>query len=214
MGRVGITTAAVAALVAVSTGTSTALPMPALPAFLQATETRDQTFARRQAAAAHVQAGIELLKEHKVDEAEQRFRQAIALAPEDDGAHGRLAWTLLRRGRWVEAEAACREAVLLNPEHALWHGLLGRVLQGQRRLADAEAAYREALRLAPRADVWHGELARTLNDQKRWTEGEIARAGRPSSTRRTPTGAACWRRRLALSIAGPRPRPPAGRRFG
>jgi hypothetical protein len=81
MGRVGITTAAVAALVAVSTGTSTAaLPMPALPAFLQATETRDQTFARRQAAAAHVQAGIELLKEHKVDEAEQRFRQAIALA--------------------------------------------------------------------------------------------------------------------------------------
>lgn len=82
-------------------------------------------------------------------EAERAARRALALAPENAGAHGNLSLALEALGRLPEAVAGFRRVLELNPEDALTHYHLGRIYTQAQRYDRAQASYAEALRLDP-----------------------------------------------------------------
>jgi hypothetical protein len=81
--------------------------------------------------------------------AEQAYRRALDLAPEDPDALNNLAWLLLEGGTALEeaeslARAATRHA---GPDLPLVLDTLGRVLRARGQCSEAEATFREALEL-------------------------------------------------------------------
>jgi Flp pilus assembly protein TadD len=87
-------------------------------------------------------------REGALDEAERRFRKAIALNPVFADAYNNLGALLIEAGRSSEAGAVIERAVRLSPGDAQLHFNLGLALET---LEPARAAreYREALRLRP-----------------------------------------------------------------
>lgn len=100
------------------------------------------------------------------DKAEQAYRKAIELDPEDS-----LIWISLglllhtHMNRFDEAEDAYRKAVEIDPKFTLaWYGL-GCLLNFQNRFTEAEEACRRAIDLDPNyAKAWNG-LGNLLKDQ-------------------------------------------------
>jgi serine/threonine protein kinase/Tfp pilus assembly protein PilF len=96
---------------------------------------------------------------------------AVALRPENSGAHGYLSQALRLLGQHDEAIAEAREAVALRPKSAEAYVMLARALQAK---GDADAAsveFREALRLAPDDAEIHREFGLLLATQGNLKEG-------------------------------------------
>ncbi|WP_018746223.1 tetratricopeptide repeat protein [Chitiniphilus shinanonensis] len=138
--------------------------LPALRAGLQASEP----------APVHLALADLLARRGEVQAAEQHFRQAIALVPDDAVAPANLA--LLLEGQWRddEAEQWYRVALARAPEAAPIHANFAGLLARQGRLAEAEAAYRRALALDPRVPLTHSNLGVLLAGQGRDAEAEDA----------------------------------------
>jgi len=100
----------------------------------------------------HLSAGLLLEKQEKFADAEQEYKQALALdAGSLDAATG-LANIYMRGRRFPEAEAELRKIVAAHPDDAAAHVQLGRVLAAQGKNDDAIAELQTGGRLAP-ADV-------------------------------------------------------------
>jgi len=110
------------------------------------------------------------------EEAEQAFRCAIKLDPQDPDPRYGLGKLLQERlKRYDEAEQAYRSAIDLDPRfpHA-WNNL-GYLLKDLRRFDEAEYAYRRALELDPRLPhPWNGLGNLLREDLKRYEEAEQA----------------------------------------
>jgi Tfp pilus assembly protein PilF len=102
--------------------------------------------------------GTFLASVHRLNEAEEKIREAIRLDPSDSAAYISLGNLLRDRGRLQEAESAYREALRYDARNSHIHYDLGLVLDEAHRPAEAEEAFKQAVEYAPRDP----ELLRTL----------------------------------------------------
>jgi tetratricopeptide (TPR) repeat protein len=87
----------------------------------------------------------------KLPEAEQEFREALALKPNSPEAHYNLGNILLRQRRPAEAEPFFREALRLKPNLAYAQFNLALSLEDQGRSGEAARAYEAYLVADPKA---------------------------------------------------------------
>ena len=85
----------------------------------------------------------------KFDEAEVRYRQAIALKPDYAQALNNLAVTLKQLGRIEEAEDSYRQAISVWPDYAEAHSNLSILLTEAGRLDEAEISCKQAVSIKP-----------------------------------------------------------------
>jgi tetratricopeptide (TPR) repeat protein len=97
---------------------------------------------------AHLAAGRLLEDANKFAEAEQEYKQALALDPASDALTG-LANIYMRGRRFVEAEEYLRKLVAAHPDNAAAHVQLGRVLAAENKNDHAIAELQAGERLAP-----------------------------------------------------------------
>lgn len=93
--------------------------------------------------------GAKLMEVGRPALAEDQFRRALNLTPDDPDAIGDLCHALLALGRYGEAEALLRQAVERAPGTAGLRVNLGSALFGLGRPGEAEAEYRAALAIEP-----------------------------------------------------------------
>ncbi|HLQ59473.1 MAG TPA: FG-GAP-like repeat-containing protein [Gemmatimonadales bacterium] len=87
--------------------------------------------------------GLEHLQRGRLAEAEQEFRQVIALAPRDPLGYANLGLTYLRAGRYADAEVQLKRARRLDPKNpdialitAKLYSLMGRPTEAHQVLAE------------------------------------------------------------------------------
>ncbi len=87
--------------------------------------------------------GLEHLQRGRLAEAEQEFRNVIALAPRDPLGYANLGLTYLRAGRYADAEVQLKRARRLDPANpdialitAKLHSLMGRPTDAHQVLAE------------------------------------------------------------------------------
>jgi tetratricopeptide (TPR) repeat protein len=98
------------------------------------------------------------------DEAEARYREALALAPELARGHHGLARALAARSRLSEAMEAAQQAVRLNPRDLEIHHTIGFIYERQRLFEEAAGAYTNYVNLLPNKD---------RSEKADWSRSEI-----------------------------------------
>ena len=93
--------------------------------------------------------GAVLGKTGRKHEAVDAYQTAVALSPQDAGAHNNLGNTLKALSRLDEAEASYNQAIALKPDFAEALNNLGNTLKALSRLDEAEASYNQAIALKP-----------------------------------------------------------------
>lgn len=125
-------------------------------------------------AEAHNNHGVMLQRLGRLQDAEDAFREALALRDDYLEARYNLALVLHATHRLPEAEAEYRRALTIHPAHAESHHNLGNVLKILGRLQEAEIAYRQALAIRPQYPLALNNLAGVLNLCERYVEAELA----------------------------------------
>jgi tetratricopeptide (TPR) repeat protein len=90
-------------------------------------------------------AAVSALGLNRWEDAENYWRQSIAVKPDFVDAYNNLGILLKGLNRLLEAEAMFRSVAAIRPDQAQAYNNLGAVLYGLKRLHDAEAAYRQAI---------------------------------------------------------------------
>lgn len=93
--------------------------------------------------------GVGALRSGDAAQAEQFFRDCVALSPSDAQGYLLLAITLDQAGRRDEALDLAREATILEPSFADAHSVLGNLVHQRGELDDALTHYRTALTFEP-----------------------------------------------------------------
>ena len=152
----------------------------------EATELRNQIAQWRDAEATLVHfepTAQALLKEGKIREGMQAYRELVALHPKEAVHHLQMADALLQAGLGEAAREEARTAVTLEPKSALAektladvleYDVVGRKFRPGSDYAGAEAAFREAQKLDPEDHSITGNLAILLeydHDGRRYGEG-------------------------------------------
>ncbi len=106
--------------------------------------------------AAWMVAGMFYSQLQHTDEAEEAYRKAIALAPQDLRPYKMLAWVLAVSDHEDEARQLWQECVKANPQSADAHGSLASILLYQKQYAQAAAEYETAIKLG--ANTWTNKL--------------------------------------------------------
>lgn len=104
----------------------------------------------------------------RVVDAEQSFREALALLPGDAGLAADLATTLVGQHRFKDALPFAREAVSLRPTVAAYQALLGFVADRLDLLSEARRALETARELAPNDPETHSVLGFHLLRTAEW----------------------------------------------
>jgi predicted O-linked N-acetylglucosamine transferase (SPINDLY family) len=120
----------------------------------------------------HKAQGDSLLKEGRLDDAAQCYRQAIALDEQDAQAHHKLGDIFYERRSLADAETCYRRALEIKPDFVEALLDLGLALDEQGRFADAEVCYRRAIEYKPNYALAHFNLGVTLRSQGRLLEAE------------------------------------------
>ncbi len=90
---------------------------------------------------AHADLGLAYLLGGRLEDAQQQFEAAVAVAPDEWDHHCDLGSVLARRGDFVRAETELKTAVLLGPEMAEPHEQLAEFYLDQNRTAKAAETY-------------------------------------------------------------------------
>lgn len=106
----------------------------------------------------------------RLPEAEQIYRQVLAVAPGHADSWHLLGVIAHQCGNQVEAIRLIREAIRLAPRAADFHANLGEAYRTIREFAPALAAFEEALRLNPQQLAARSNLAIALIDLHRYDE--------------------------------------------
>jgi len=118
--------------------------------------------------------GLVLRKTNRFTQAEETYRRALELNPDDARRHNNFGNLLSDMQRPSEAEVEYRRALKLKPDYPEALHNLGLLLIDIGRLSEAEAAYRSALELKPDYIEAHLHLGNLLNESKRLPEAEAA----------------------------------------
>ncbi len=122
------------------------------------TETSEQDATRL------IEEGHALEAEGKLDEAMQRYLEAIRLAPNPARAHLNLGNVLLLKGDLPGALDAFRTAIKFKPDYAGAYYNIGNALMGNDQLDEAVASYRRALEIQPEYAEVHCALGVALKE--------------------------------------------------
>jgi tetratricopeptide (TPR) repeat protein len=106
----------------------------------------------------HLASGLLLEKQEKFADAEQEYKQALALAPSADALTG-LANIYMRGRRLPEAEEVLRQLVAAHPDQESAHVQLGRVLAALGKNDEAIAELEAGAKLAPADATLQRDLA-------------------------------------------------------
>lgn len=136
--------------------------------------------ARLAAAREHFLAGVADLEAGRLDAAQARFEQALALVPGRPSVLVNLGHVARRRGDAAGALSMFEQATAAAPDDAEAWTLRGQALQALERHAEALPCYERACRLDPRIAL-------------AWTN----RAALLADTGRRDEAIACWRKALA-----------------
>ncbi|MEN9455199.1 MAG: hypothetical protein RL210_718 [Pseudomonadota bacterium] len=118
--------------------------------------------------------GAVLLASGQPQQAEAAYLQALALQPDDMGAHYNLGVLYQQQQRWAEAAAAYRQALRLSPaDDDCLHNLAG-VLLMLGELAEAESCLRQLLAAQPQSARAHASLGDVLARQGRTEEARAS----------------------------------------
>ncbi|MGH9338814.1 MAG: tetratricopeptide repeat protein [Acidobacteriota bacterium] len=120
----------------------------------------------------HLEQGLKLQQEGKIEEAVQAYKRVLEADPERVQAHINLLSAYLSWGKLEEAEKHYQEAVRINPNAAEAHYNYGLLLSRQGREADAAEAFRKALMINPHYAEAHNNLGHALFREKKWQEAE------------------------------------------
>ena len=113
----------------------------------------------------------EALNAGDLDQAAQRYRQALLAQPGDAELRVALSVALIGLGECAEARSHLNRAILIDPGHANAYFFLGKIAHQQGDFPDAIELYREALDLKPGFEAAFKELAAAHQ-----ASGEIDRA--------------------------------------
>jgi len=97
----------------------------------------------------HVARGAEFFQKRQYAQAEQEYRAALLLDPQNAYLYVTLAYALDQQNKWDDAATAAREAVRLNSNSALAHSILGLALEKKGDRQGALGEYRAAYTLDP-----------------------------------------------------------------
>jgi protein O-mannosyl-transferase len=123
---------------------------------------------------AHINLGVALEQEGRLEEAIAENRAAETIAPGRYQIHNNLGDCFDRLGRPAEALIEYREAVRLNPKLPEFHNNLGIVLDELGRYDEALVEFNNAAQLSPTYPWGHFEMAKTLLKQGRDAEAVAA----------------------------------------
>jgi Flp pilus assembly protein TadD len=121
----------------------------------------------------HLAAGLLLEKQERYADAEQEYKQALALGPSSDALTG-LANIYMRGRRFVEAAEYLRKLVVAHPDLAGAHIQLGRVLAAEGKNEDAIAELQAGAKLAPTDVSVQRDLADLYSTMGKKDEAEAA----------------------------------------
>ena len=114
---------------------------------------------------AHANFAHALESQGRLEEAEDRYRQALKVNPNYAEAHNNLASMLMSRGRLEEAIAHYRQALQINPNFIEVYYNLGNAFKSQGFLEEAIAHYRQALQINPNFVEVHNNIGVVLESQ-------------------------------------------------
>ena len=106
-------------------------------------------------------------------QAEQEYREAVKLLPDNSDLYASLAYVLDAQKKWSEGQAAARESLRLNPENPWAHGELGVALMNLGDLDGEIREERESIRLNPGYALSHFNLGMGYDLKHDW-DGDIA----------------------------------------
>lgn len=132
---------------------------------------------------------------HRWDEAGEKIRRAIELAPDDPAAHFCQGRWLMRHGRHDQAVAALKRTLQLDPTYPGAHARLGEVYLRRGQMAAAREQLRAELLLRPDDPALLKDLGNLLMDAR---EERAASACLKRLTQVMPTDADAW---LNLGVA-------------
>src|SRR5688572_14601375 len=92
---------------------------------------------------------VEHHEKGRLADAEQIYRQILAIDPQDADALHLLGVIGLQVGQHEVAVECIRRAIALDPSHSTMHVNLGTCLQAQGKLEEAIGAFRRAVELEP-----------------------------------------------------------------
>ena len=124
----------------------------------------------------HLAAGLLLEKENKFADAEQEYKQALAVNPVSDALTG-LANIAMRGRQLPQAAEYLRKLVAAHPEDGSAHIQLGRVLAAESKYDDAAAELQAGAKLAPGDASVQRDLADVYAMAGKNTEAEAAYRG-------------------------------------
>ena len=107
----------------------------------------------------HLGAGLLLEQENKFADAEQEYKQALALDSRSSDAVIGLANIYMRGRRFPEAEEFLRKLLVEHPESAALHVQLGRVLAADGKADAAISEMQAGIKLAPGDEAGRRDLA-------------------------------------------------------
>jgi len=114
----------------------------------------------------------ELTASGRLDQAEEIYRQMVALAPGDPVANYNLGVVLLKADRHADAVKVNRRAWTARPAMAVAHNHLGLSLSSLGRKAEALDAFRNAVTANPLLAVAHANIGRILLEAENFVEAE------------------------------------------
>jgi Flp pilus assembly protein TadD len=98
----------------------------------------------------------------KFDEAEQAYRQALVIEPDNINAHNSLGIILDRLGLQQEALKEFRLSLSIKPDQSMTHYEVGRILAETHQLPEAEEEFIQALKLDSSNAYAHNDLGIAL----------------------------------------------------
>jgi len=119
---------------------------------------------------AQLQTGLLHHRAGRLREAEETYRQILAVQPKHADAMHLLGLVQVQHGRHDQAIELIQKAIALNPTAADYHDNLGLVYASQNRIDEALASYRRAAELNPRHPKAHFNLANMLFVKQRLEE--------------------------------------------
>ncbi|NGZ05433.1 MAG: tetratricopeptide repeat protein [Magnetococcales bacterium] len=117
-----------------------------------------------------IQQALEHHQAHRLDEAEQLYRQVLRTQPRHQDGLNLLGFLLHQRGQHTEAITLIHKAIQIDPKQPLFHNNLGIVLQNSGQTEPAIASYEQALRIDPNHHAALSNLGTLYQAQGRFEE--------------------------------------------
>jgi len=132
----------------------------------QQTEARQEAARQKEAKQAdemqHIARGSELARKADYALAEQEYRAALQIDPDNAELYVSLAYVMIPQQKWDDTVTAARQAIKLDSENDMAHNNLGVALGSKGDLDNAITEFRAALRLNPNYEVAHDNLGVAL----------------------------------------------------